>query len=70
MKVAIDLKAMTVAEKLELMEAIWADLDKEEIPSPAWHGDVLREREERLRRGEEKPIAWETAKRELLRDLK
>ena len=72
MKVAIDLKAMTVPEKLDLMEAIWADLSKEEknVPSPEWHDLVLKERAEKFKRGDEKPISWEEAKQQLLRELK
>jgi hypothetical protein len=72
MKVAIDLKAMTVAEKLELLDAIWADLsqDEENIPSPAWHEAVLRDRAERFKRGEEQGIPWEKAKQQLLREQK
>ena len=72
MKVAIDLKAMTVPEKLDLMEAIWADLSQDEknIPSPEWHELVLKERAEKFKRGEEKSIPWEEAKQQLLRELK
>lgn len=71
MKVAIDLKAMTVPEKLDLMEAIWADLSRDEgsVPSPEWHGLVLKERAEKSKRGEEKSIPWEEAKQQLLREL-
>lgn len=72
MKVAIDLKAMTVPEKLDLMEAIWADLSRDEgsIHSPEWHGLVLKERAEKFKHGEEKSIPWEEAKQQLLRELK
>jgi hypothetical protein len=67
MEITLPLDQMTVEEKLRAMEAIWADLSRnaESIPSPAWHGEVLREREERVRSGQEKPIPWERAKREL-----
>jgi hypothetical protein len=58
---------MTTAEKLRVMEELWADLSRseQEFESPAWHETVLREREERLRNGEEIPIDWEIAKKEL-----
>jgi len=71
MKVAIDLKAMTVPEKLDLMEAIWADLSKddENIPVPDWHAQVLREREERLSRGEERLIDLDEVEKQLRTDL-
>lgn len=32
---------------------------------PAWHGDVLRETEQRYESGQELPIDWATAKRQL-----
>ncbi|MBL9188719.1 MAG: addiction module protein [Opitutaceae bacterium] len=62
---------MTTAEKLELMEMIWADLSQDEtnFASPPWHEQVLREREAAMREGREVPIDWETAKRKL-RDLR
>ena len=54
-------------EKLRLMEALWADLsgDEENLDSPAWHADALRETSERIARGEEKILDWEEAKLKL-----
>lgn len=53
MKVTLPLKEMTTAEKLALMELLWEDLCRtpEEIPTPAWHGEVLAAREQLLREG-------------------
>lgn len=67
MEITLPLDKMTTAEKLRLMETIWADLSRNEadIESPGWHGDVLREREAKYLSGEEKPVDWETAKKEL-----
>ena len=50
-----------VEQKLGLMETIWADLTwREDIyPSPAWHKDVLDERQRRLDRGESVPMNLE-----------
>ncbi len=55
---------MTVAEKLEVMEALWNDLRRHEaqLESPKWHGDVLRERSERVKQGAESFLDWEEAK--------
>lgn len=36
-----------------------------ESESPACHGDILRETEQRYEAGVERPIDWDTAKREL-----
>jgi hypothetical protein len=67
MDVTLPLDQMTTAEKLRVMETIWADLSRNEaeVESPAWHADVLRERDARYRAGEEKPVDWETAKQQL-----
>jgi hypothetical protein len=58
---------MTTADKLRVMEELWKDLtrNESEFESPAWHLEVLQQREERLKTGEETPIDWETAKKEL-----
>lgn len=65
MQATIPLDKMSISEKLHAMEDIWDDLCRMEdvIPSPDWHGDVLREREERIRTGEAKFIELEEAKR-------
>lgn len=67
MEATLPLDKMTVAEKLRAMEMLWTDLSRNEaqIESPAWHGDVLRDREARIKSGEEKFIDWETAKKQL-----
>lgn len=67
MDITLPLEQMSVAEKLRAMEAIWADLSRHEqnVPSPAWHEQVLKEREERLKSGQEKPLDWQTAKQQL-----
>jgi Putative addiction module component len=71
METALPLDKMTVAEKLRAMEEIWADLSRNEsqIESPAWHGDVLREREAKVKSGREKFISWEAAKKQLRKKL-
>ncbi len=58
---------MSRTEKLQVMEAIWAALSvpDTEVESPAWHANALMETEERVARGEERIVDWETAKREL-----
>ncbi len=65
--IELPLAQMTTAEKLAAMEALWAALSREEpdVPSPAWHAQVLQEREALLTSGQETPVDWETAKAEL-----
>jgi hypothetical protein len=67
MEATLPLDKMTVAEKLRAMEALWADLSRNEsqIESPAWHGDMLRDREAKINSGSEKFMDWEVAKKQL-----
>jgi hypothetical protein len=61
------LKQMSREEKLKVMHALWEDLarDDKAIESPEWHGQVLRETEERVRSGVERIHDWDDAKSEL-----
>lgn len=67
MEVILPLDQMTTAEKLHAMEAIWENLSRnaESFESPAWHADILREREQRIADGKEVSVDWEEAKRQL-----
>ena len=67
MSIELEIERMTLEEKLRVMEALWADLSRNEkdIQSPPWHAQVLEERERRLKSGEEQFMGWEDAKREL-----
>ncbi len=66
----LPLDQMTVEEKLEVMEEIWADLCRkpDDVPSPAWHGEVLADREAALERGEEEILDWDEAKARLRKE--
>lgn len=68
MTTTIQLEHMSRAEKLQTMEALWADLSKDEatVESPAWHRAVLKETEARVVSGQEKVTEWASAK-QLLR---
>ncbi len=50
----LPLSSMTTAEKLDAMEQLWTSLQAdpgiEQLPN--WHEQVLKERRERLERGE------------------
>jgi hypothetical protein len=67
MSIVLQIEQMTLAEKLRAMEALWADLSRNEaqIQSPAWHQRVLEEREQRVQAGQETPMDWEAAKKQL-----
>jgi hypothetical protein len=58
---------LTTAEKLQAMEALWADLSRDEtqFQSPGWHEEVLKERACRVEAGEEAFIDWSVDKQQL-----
>ncbi|MDZ4857917.1 MAG: addiction module protein [Candidatus Hydrogenedentes bacterium] len=64
MDVVIPLDKMSVAEKLRAMEESWDDLQRGsgEVPSPAWHEDILRARENRVNEGVSNYADWSEAK--------
>ncbi len=68
MMISIDqIAQMSREEKLQTMEALWADLSRDDaaVESPAWHEDVLKETKARVASGQERIAGWEKAKREL-----
>ena len=69
MPVASFLKKMSRADKLRTMEAIWADLSRDEdrFESPTWHGQALREAERAVKNGKAKFTDWEEAKKRIRR---
>jgi hypothetical protein len=71
MKVTLPLQEMTTAEKLSLMELLWEDLCRtpEDIPMPAWHGEVLAEREKQLQNGQTRFIEWAEMRERLEKEI-
>lgn len=68
MPATLPLQRMSRAEKLRAMEALWADLSKDDAyVSPAWHGAALREAEQALADGSAKFTDWNAAKERLRR---
>ena len=68
----LDIQQMPRREKLKLMEALWADLSREEaeLESPGWHADALHETAERVARGQDQSLNWEQAKAKLRKGQK
>jgi hypothetical protein len=64
MQPLLPLEKMSREEKLRIMEELWEDLSRDEskVESPAWHGDVLRERAQAVKSGKEVCQDWEEAK--------
>jgi hypothetical protein len=61
----IDIQQLSKEEKLGLMEAIWEDLSKSDLAAPTWHEEALKQTEMRVAEGQEIPIDWQEAKKEL-----
>jgi len=71
MTVDLQLAQMTVADKLQAMELLWADLSKDpaQFVSPDWHADVRRRREQVLK-GEPRFQGWDAVIDELRAELR
>lgn len=67
MATVLPLDKMTVAEKLRVIEEVWADLSREpeSIPSPSWHEEVLTEREQKASEGTATFSDWSAAKQRI-----
>ena len=66
-RVDLPLSKLSVAQKLHLMETLWADLtrDEKKLKSPAWHETVLKDREEAYAAGKIAVSDWEQAKKRI-----
>jgi len=66
-RVDLPLSKFSVAQKLDLMEALWADLtrDEKKFKSPGWHETVLKDREEAFMAGKVTVSDWEQAKKRI-----
>lgn len=62
---SLEITHMSVAEKLQTLEALWEALDDEDIVSPDWHHEVLKEREGLLDRGEATFVSLDELKKRL-----
>jgi hypothetical protein len=72
MHFSIPLEQMSLEDKLQAIEEIWADLagTPEKIPSPSWHADVLRAREKRISEGTSHFLDLPEAKKAVREQLK
>ena len=63
----LPLEKMSVEEKLQAMESLWDDLCSKAagVSSPAWHEDVLAERDAMQKRGADEFEDWDAAKRSI-----
>ena len=70
-RINLPLSQFTQAQKLDLMEAIWDDLARDEkiLESPAWHEAVLKDRDKALAEGKATVSDWEEAKDRINRKI-
>ena len=61
------IEQMSWEEKLRTLEELWDSITREgdRYESPAWHEQALKETQERVQAGTEKPMDWPQAKRQL-----
>ena len=64
----ISIDGLSTQQKISLMERIWSDLSQrpEELPTPAWHGDILERRRQSDLSGEKDFENWDDVKKRLL----
>jgi putative addiction module component (TIGR02574 family) len=61
------MSGLSLAQKLDLMETLWADLSRDEtkLESPDWHRAVLEDREKALKEGRVTVLDWERTKKRI-----
>ncbi len=59
-----EVKQLPLAEKLQIMEAIWEDLraQAERVSVPQWHRELLDERRKAIDEGREELLDWDSIK--------
>lgn len=69
--VLLPLKTMSIPEKLDVIERVWASLrlDDARLESPAWHEPLLAERKRLHTEGKAKFTNWSEAKKRIRRKV-
>ncbi len=67
MRITLPLEQMSIEEKIQTMEIIWSNLCKkaDSLSSPSWHKNILHERENRIKNGDEEFMDWDKAKKNI-----
>lgn len=70
MSKSITIENLSTAEKLELMEKLWADLTSSpDYTTPEWHGDELIRRMNAAEEGKVSYTEWQKAKEEIRKEV-
>ncbi len=72
MAVDLPLAQMSLEDKLQAMEMLWAELSKSprEFVAPPWHSEVLQRRRDQVDQGTASFQDWESAIGELRAELR
>ena len=62
------LSKLSPEERIELAFDLWDSLAPENVPVPAWHLEIVRERLAEYERDPENTVPWEEVKASLRRD--
>ena len=64
---AEEIQAMPLREKLQVMEALWDDIARQDdvLEMPQWQKDLLDERERMVAEGKAEFVDWEVAKEQI-----
>ncbi len=67
MSTILPLDKMTIEQKWQALEELTIDLHRNEalIEPPAWHQEILHEREQLVKEGKARYLPWEDVKREI-----
>ncbi len=66
----ITIENLTINEKIDLMEKLWADLSTSpDYSTPAWHRVELTRRKNAVEEGRETYIDWNKAKDEIRKEI-
>lgn len=68
-ELVLPLEKMTVAEKMDVIDRIMADLSRNssEVPAIEWHGEMLKKRAEDLENGKDRFISLDEAEARIRR---
>lgn len=71
MDISLPLQEMSTTDKLAVMEILWHDLSRspENLPSPAWHEEVLAERQRLIKEGKAKFIPLEEFRKSIEKEI-
>jgi putative addiction module component (TIGR02574 family) len=59
-----EIAQLTNAERIELSMWLWESIDENEIESPAWHAQVLAQRESEIESGNAKFLTLDEVKKQ------